>query len=194
MAVKTFSQGEKLTAADTNTYLNNGGLVYITETSFSAQLGVNIDNCFTSSMANYRVVLDLSASSATDLILFQWRTGGSSGSTYGTADYDNQILEAQGTSIGGSASTMGLTYGRLGYAYTTPGYFTSVFDLINPQAAFRATWVAASTSPNGTTSILQANNSGQSRVTTSFTGIRIGTLLGTTTITGRIKIYGYRNA
>ncbi len=29
MAVKTFTTGEVLTAADTNTYLNNGGLVYI---------------------------------------------------------------------------------------------------------------------------------------------------------------------
>ena len=29
MAVKTFTQGEKLTAADTNTYLNNGGLVFV---------------------------------------------------------------------------------------------------------------------------------------------------------------------
>ena len=34
MAVKTFSTGEVLTASDTNTYLNNGGLVYITSTIF----------------------------------------------------------------------------------------------------------------------------------------------------------------
>lgn len=193
MPIKTFSQAEQLTAADTNAFLTNGGLVYITETSFTAQTSVIVDNCFTSTYANYRIVLDLSAASATDLILFQWRTGGSSGSTYGTADYDNQILEAQGATVTGSAS-MGVVYGRLGYVYGTPGYFFSVVDLINPQAAFRAMFSCASSSPNGTTNILQANNSGQNRVTTSFTGIRIGNLIGTTTMTGRLKIYGYRNA
>jgi hypothetical protein len=30
MAIKTFTSGAVLTSADTNTYLNNGGLVYIT--------------------------------------------------------------------------------------------------------------------------------------------------------------------
>lgn len=193
MAVKTFTSGEVLTASDTNTYLNNGGLVYITETSFTAQTAVIVDNCFTSTYANYRFVLDLSAVSATDLILFQWRTGGSSGSTYGTADYDWQLNEAFSTTVTG-ASGLGQVYHRLGYAYTTPGYFSATYDLINPQSAFRAAYSGTGWSPNGTTFILLDNLSGQNRVTTSFTGIRIGNLIGTTTMTGRLKIYGYRNA
>ena len=33
MAIKTFTTGEVLTASDTNTYLANAGLVYITSTA-----------------------------------------------------------------------------------------------------------------------------------------------------------------
>ena len=36
MAIKTFTTGEVLTASDTNTYLNNGGLVFINQVSYTA--------------------------------------------------------------------------------------------------------------------------------------------------------------
>lgn len=57
MAVKTFSAGEVLTASDTNTYLNNGGLVFISKTSWTSGTNVTVSNCFSSTYSDYRLVL-----------------------------------------------------------------------------------------------------------------------------------------
>jgi hypothetical protein len=47
MAIKTFVTGTVLTAADTNEYLANSGLVYITSTSaVPLQATVTISGCF----------------------------------------------------------------------------------------------------------------------------------------------------
>lgn len=194
MAVKTFTQAEQLTAADTNTYLNNGGLVYVTETSFSSVVAVNIDNCFTASFPNYRLSIDLSAQSANDTIFFQWRTGGSSGSTYTTSDYDWQLTYTSGTTTLATVSYMAQNYGRVCFGYTSPGYMTAFLDITNPQTAFRPMTLVNAMSNNATTQINLEQSGNTNRVTTSFTGIRIGTSSGTATITGKVKIYGYRAA
>lgn len=193
MAVKTFTTGEVLTASDTNTYLNNGGLVYITETSFTAQTAVIVDNCFTSTFANYRLELDLSAMSADDVYLFQWRTGGSSGSTYGTADYDYQLQETFSTSVTAVAG-LGSTWHRISYGYATPGYLAASIDIFNPQAAKRVQFISQAMTVNGTSFVLVDQVLGVNRVTTSFTGIRIGNLIGNRQMTGTLRIYGYRNS
>jgi hypothetical protein len=57
MATKTFSAGEVLTASDTNTYLNNGGLVFISKTSWTSGTNVTINGCFSATYDSYRVVL-----------------------------------------------------------------------------------------------------------------------------------------
>ena len=57
MAIKTFTTGEILTASDTNTYLNNGGLVYVTSVTVGAGSNtVSVSNCFTSTYDNYKVI------------------------------------------------------------------------------------------------------------------------------------------
>lgn len=55
MAIKTFTTGELLTASDTNTYLANSGLVYITAGSATSGATLSVNNCFTSTYDNYRV-------------------------------------------------------------------------------------------------------------------------------------------
>jgi hypothetical protein len=57
MAVKTFTTGEVLTASDTNTYLANAGLVYVTSTTVgSAVSSVTISNCFSATYDDYLVL------------------------------------------------------------------------------------------------------------------------------------------
>jgi hypothetical protein len=56
MAVKTFTTGEVLTASDTNTYLANSGLVYVSSGSFSNAATADITG-FTSTYKAYRVVI-----------------------------------------------------------------------------------------------------------------------------------------
>ena len=56
MAIKTFTTGEVLTASDTNTYLANSGLVYVTTSTYTASAGISINGCFTSDYTNYKIV------------------------------------------------------------------------------------------------------------------------------------------
>ena len=56
MAVKTFTTGEVLTAADTNTYLNNGGLVFVKQVTVGTGVTtVNVTSCFSTEYDNYVV-------------------------------------------------------------------------------------------------------------------------------------------
>jgi hypothetical protein len=59
MAIKTFTTGEVLTAADTNTYLANSGLVYVTsQTIGSAVASVTVSNCFSTTYDDYLITVD----------------------------------------------------------------------------------------------------------------------------------------
>lgn len=58
MAVKTFTTGEVLTSADTNTYLANSGLVYITSATVgTAVASVTVTGAFNSTYDNYRIIV-----------------------------------------------------------------------------------------------------------------------------------------
>ena len=61
MAIKTFTTGEVLTAADTNTYLANSGLEYVAGASFSGVTSFDITG-FTSSYLFYEVRVSVSSS------------------------------------------------------------------------------------------------------------------------------------
>jgi len=57
MAIKTFTTGEVLTASDTNTYLANSGLVFVSSTTIgTAVSSVTVSNCFSSTYTNYKIV------------------------------------------------------------------------------------------------------------------------------------------
>jgi hypothetical protein len=56
MAIKTFTTGEVLTASDTNTYLANAGLVYVSSGSFTGATSFEITG-FSSTYQYYRVLL-----------------------------------------------------------------------------------------------------------------------------------------
>lgn len=58
MAVKTFTDGSVLTASDTNTYLTNGGLVYVSGASFSNVATVDVTG-FTTTYKTFRMVMNV---------------------------------------------------------------------------------------------------------------------------------------
>jgi hypothetical protein len=58
MAVKTFTTGEVLTSADTNTYLANSGLVYVTSASVSGTpSSITVSSAFNSTFDHYRIII-----------------------------------------------------------------------------------------------------------------------------------------
>ena len=68
MPLTTYTAGQVLTAASLNSNLSfastNGGLVCVkAETAFTAVSTLNVDNVFTSTYTNYKVLLNLTAGS-----------------------------------------------------------------------------------------------------------------------------------
>jgi len=90
MAIKTFTTGEVLTAADTNTYLANSGLVFVKQVSVgSAVSSVDITSCFSSTYDNYKIAFNGIQASTGQSISFYLlsSTTPTSSAWYGTEFY-----------------------------------------------------------------------------------------------------------
>ena len=114
MAIKTFTTGEVLTASDTNTYLANSGLVYITSTAVSGST-VSVSNCFNSTYDWYKVVLFVTGTvTGSDINIRMRTTSDDSGAVYSfsriyaysqTSSPTNQALELQTSGYVGTKKT-----------------------------------------------------------------------------------------
>jgi hypothetical protein len=182
MAIKTFTTGELLTASDTNTYLANSGLVYVTSVTVgNAVSTVAVPSAFSATYDNYRIVYSGGTSS----------TNASLGMTLGAvvAGYFSGLIRVQtatGTVLG-LADNSAAKWSYVGYAATSSVALS--FDLLNPFAAtptayHGAGWVLSSDC---------GTSSGINTSATSYTSFNIipgsGTLTG-----GTITVYGYRKA
>jgi hypothetical protein len=180
MAIQTFTSGQILTAADTNTYLANSGLVYVTSVTVgSAVSTVAVTSAFNATYDNYRIVFSGGTSS----------TNASIGMTLGavTSGYFGGLVRVQtGTgTVVGLADNNAAKWTTVGYGATSSVALS--FDLLNPFAATPTAYHAAGwvlTSDCGT-------SNGINTSATSFTSFNIipgsGTLTG-----GTITVYGYR--
>lgn len=188
MAIKTFTAGSVLTAADTNTYLANSGLVYVGGSDFSNELIVYANNVFSSAYDFYTVECTFVGSTATEIGL-RWQTGTNTPDTtsnyyrYGFYNLTGIFqLNASATNysfFGNSNSTAGVT------SWTRLAVF-------NPNRSdTRTMWQHQHFDAQ---SGLQAYSDQQHATNTSFTGFRVYATNGTSTLTGRIRIYGMRQA
>lgn len=196
MAVKSnFASGDVLTASDVNTYLTNGGLVYITQTlvSSGSATSVSFNNCFSSTYANYRIVIDsFQPSIAARTLFMRMRTGGTdaTGNDYYYA-ISGYFTTAAAVSDFNSAGTSGMTTG-LYNSGNTLGLGSATIDLFNPFAAERTFGQVHQIGYDSNffyrTGLIEHN------LTTSYDGFTLY-LSGTGNITTlRVRVYGYRNA
>ena len=197
MAIKTFTTGEVLTAADTNTYLANSGLVAIAPTSvagsgvtvsnatvtFSGSSAVNVNGVFTSTYKNYKVIINISTSSQV-LLNYRLRV---SGSDNNTANYSQQRLVADNTTVAGERTT-GQTTGVIGQLVLSDFSFFDV-NLLQPFEATKTGIIVTGVSMVGGSYI--TNLGGQFGAATSFDGFSIFPVSGT--ITGTLSVYGFRS-
>jgi hypothetical protein len=189
MAIKTFTSGSVLTAADTNTYLANAGLVYISAGTVSAQNRLNIASCFSATYAAYRVVVtNLTHSTANNLIM---RFSASGSDTAGT-NYYTQRSEVTGGAVTGVSITASSAIFPT-YANSSAGSFVSLsFDVINPFVATPTTVTGGASRIDASTGLYMVTFSGLLNDTTSYDGI---SLVGNTgNITATMRVYGYRQA
>jgi hypothetical protein len=187
MTYPTFTSGDVLLASD----MNAVGWWLVSDTTFTATNTVNVSSCFSSSYANYRLVFTVTAQSNPEIIYMRMR----SGSTNNTAaSYDACGIEyATGSATITALGAMAQTSWRISFNNSSPGYLSSIIDITNPQLTAYTGFINKTVWANSTTSIVQDETSGFWRGTTSFDGISLG-IYGNAayTMTGRLRIYGYR--
>jgi hypothetical protein len=196
MAIKTFTTGELLTSADTNTYLANSGLVAIAPTtvagsgvtvsnatvSFSGSSAVNVNGVFSSTYRNYKVLINISTSSQV-ILNYRLRV---SGSDNNTGNYSQQRLVADNTTVAGERTT-GQTTGIIGQLVLSDFSFFEC-NFFQPFETTKTGLVVTGTSNVGGSYI--TNVGAQFGAATSFDGFSIFPASGN--ITGTLSVYGFR--
>ena len=183
MAVKTFTSGETLTAGDTNTYLNNGGLVYIkSQTVGSGVSSVTVTGAFSTDYDNYEIILSGGvASGDANLRLTLGATA--------TGYYNSGIYVGYtGATVFGTNTNNG-AFIDIGYGSTNALSGRGLIDspFLAKRTVFRTTPVSTSTTyPMGVFG-------GYLNDATSYTAFTITASSGTMT-GGTITVYGYRKA
>jgi len=182
MAVQTFTAGQILTAADTNTYLANSGLVYITSATIgNAVSTVNVASAFSSTYTNYKIVVaggTMSTAAPIELKLGASTTGYNYALVYASFTTATPLAVV-------AANTSSFVFA--GGGDTTGAYCN--FELLRP---FDAAYTQYSSTTYGLVTTA-GWNSGIHKVATSYTDFTLiantGTLTG-----GTITVYGYRKA
>ena len=187
MAIKTFTTGEVLTAADTNTYLANSGLVYISTTTISNST-TQFVGAFTDTYTNYRAVFSV-ASSAGNALYLRWLVG-TTVQTGNMISQDVYVNYSVGTILAGGRADQ---YGQFGSVFAT---YPSTFcvDIYSPQATAYSSYG----SNIGTAGVSNTDSrliwfGGRNIATTQMTGFEVTTATAVT-LSGTMTLYGYRKA
>ena len=189
MAIKTFTTGEVLTAADTNTYLANSGLTYITQFSLNTGLTtVDMTSIFTSTFASYRLVFD-GITTVTRLIV---NVQGLVGTTPTATGYYSSGMEIN---LAGAVSGRGQSNAAAGETGIIAGSVPAggSLEIYSPQKATRTSWVSHGVDAFTTGSPYRAQ-SGFQDSNTQFNGLRLTSNGGTTFTGGTCFVYGYRQS
>jgi hypothetical protein len=157
------------------------GLVLVSSTTATAASAISFDNVFTSSYSNYRITLNITPSASSD-IQFRFRTSGTDNTT---SNYNRQLMYGSYNNTNTTSGASGVTFFYISYANTTNVNLANTIDVMNPNLSasswvhgFYITNIAAGTTVNNFSA------------TTVFDGFTIYPSAGT--ITGTIKVYGYK--
>ena len=161
-----------------------GGLVKIADASFSAVSSVSVNNCFTSTYDNYKIVVSgVHSTGAGDFVNFRYRSAGTDDAGN---NYFFQITTSNGTSITG-ARTSSASAAQIGYFSQRD---IIEVTLTSPSAVQLKTMTSHS-SANTTLGLQNLMYTQAYSQTTSRDGFTILTPSGT--ITGNLRVYGFRN-
>jgi hypothetical protein len=180
MAIKTFTAGSVLTAADTNTYLTNSGLVYVASATIgSAVSSVTLSSCFNSTFTAYKIVVAGGTTSA-DAQLYL-KLGASATGYYAIKAF---YVYSSGSSFTGTDNNAA-QWTTTGFSINGQG-MSACIELQNP---FLAAYTYMSASAAATT--IGGQVTGVHQVATSYSALTITPSAGTMT-GGTVTVYGYR--
>jgi len=181
MAIKTFTTGEVLTAADTNTYLANSGLVFVkSQTVGSGVSSVTVSSAFSSTYDNY--VVTYQGGTMTSDTALTFKLGSTTNNCYGAFIYTPSYLGTTVTNVGDNNLAF-FTYAGGGNS----GGVTSYLYLAGPNTATR-TYITSGLINYSTVFGTYTGGHYANDQHTAFTYAPFsGTLTG-----GTITVYGYR--
>jgi len=185
MAVKTFTTGEVLTAADTNTYLANSGLVYVSGASFTNATSVDITG-FSTTYAMYRVMLKVCrhTGSGTSSILATVRSSSAAGNNYYGASLSCNYLSVVAAAVPRNNGTDFWLGDVLSNIYSNYVAFdTGGFGAVGNNFQISGNYYNYPTTASITFGY-EAND-----VTKNYDRIRFTNAVG---MTGKWQVYGYR--
>jgi len=170
--------------------LGSGALsLVVAETAFTTQSEVDVNNCFTSTYTNYKVIFRVTATSAGVTTEFRFRVGGVNSTTghYSTnvANYSsNTALNDITATVNGSSQQIG-----------TPTSVNQI-EIFNPQLAaisfYTGNGTRLATSPLRSETTGGVKMNGLHNVAQAYDGISFSVPSGT--MTGTYAIYGYGKA
>lgn len=188
MAIKTFATGEVLTASDTNTYLANAGLVYVTSTTWTSTANAQqIDNCFTSTFDNYRIVFVGTSNQTTPIYMAYQLVDGTTPDTAATY-YTNNIYTTT-AAVPTANWNPAATVAYVGWVGDTANIIS--FDVASPKLA-TVTTTNGICSAFGSVQAVNGTFYNFKNTTTAYEGIKLS--IGAGTWAGTVTIFGYRKA
>jgi hypothetical protein len=191
MAIKTFTTGEVLTASDTNTYLNNGGLVYIGGGSFSGTTN-NVTSIFSATYDSYRIVLNNMTIGAAGYFAFRMLSGTT---PLGTATYYSAArgLDSNGTARDLSAAGASVGYMQVSFSAAATNAGSVLMDIVNPFAT-KVTFFTMQSSNFANGAYTSYNGAVAIDNAASYDGLQFLQNAGATTVGATYRVYGYRQA
>jgi hypothetical protein len=159
------------------------GLTLITSESFSAVSSVSINNCFTSTYDNYKIVISGVHSAASGAIKFRYR---SSGSDDAGNNYFWQLVGGNNTTAV-AARQSSVSSGEIGYLAQRD----IIEVILTSPSAVQLKIMVSQTSLNETLGLQILHYANAYSQTTSRDGFSI--FPNTGTITGNVRVYGFRN-
>jgi len=183
MAIKTFTTGEVLTAADTNTYLANSGLVFVkSQTVGSGVSSVTVTDAFSTTYDNYKVQYIGGTGTASSVLSFNYTGTNGNAGFYGNLFYANFASGTANTAGYSNLSAIthsgGNANGRWNMTLELQGPFLSAISFLS------APYCDSSNA---------GSMSGFHNYANSYTGFVLTPTVGTLTA-GTIIVYGYRKA
>jgi hypothetical protein len=169
------------------------GLTLLSTTSFSGVTSQSINDVFSATYDNYRIVANILGAGAggggfqnflrlrvsgTDNTASNYRYAG-----YGLGDNSAALFRVQS----------GLTTSFLLEAASSQSYGYKVIDVFSPFKTENTSINYQGMYVENTPTFFNYNMGGVMSVTTSYTGFTLFTTSGGTTIEGRIRVYGYNN-
>jgi hypothetical protein len=160
------------------------GLILLAKDTFSAVTSVSIDNVFSATYKQYKIVINASGSTGANISM-RLRVSGTDNSS---ANYGNQYIVGSNTTVSGGRETSQTFWGGVGRLESGIKQI-NILEVLNPFQSVAASAIGGYT-VYASASIETVARVWNMSVTTSYTGFTIAPGFDATTFTGTVTVYG----